>query len=70
MLLENAAVPVPSFVLVGKATVGLMDVLQQTPFAAIVDSDPTDITSPPLLAVLVVTNVTSAVVTEGRLFIS
>jgi hypothetical protein len=52
ILLVNAPAPVPSFVLVDKATVGLALVPQTTPFAETVGS-PSAVTFPPLLAVVV-----------------
>jgi hypothetical protein len=50
MALVKTPVPVPSLVLVARATVGPVEVLQQTPRAETV-SPPSAVTLPPLLAV-------------------
>ena len=63
MLLVKVPVPVPSVVLLFDV-VGLADVLQHTPLA-VTDAPPSDVTSPPLEAVVVVVEDTSVVVTVG-----
>ena len=65
MLLVKAPVPVSSVVLLS-AVVGSADVLQHTPLA-VTDALPSDVTSPPLEAVVVVMEDTSVVVTVGAL---
>ena len=64
MLLVKVPSPDPSVVLVGKAIVGLAEVLQQTPLA-VTDAPPSDVTLPPLEAVVVVMDDRAVVVTEG-----
>ena len=59
----NAPVPLPSVVLLS-AVVGLADVLQQTPRAVTADP-PSEVTFPPLDAVVEVMPVTAVVVTVG-----
>ena len=51
MLLVNAPVPVPLTVLVVKAIVGLIVVLQQIPLAVMV-APPSEVMFPPLVAVV------------------
>ena len=53
MLLVNAPVPVPLTVLVVKAIVGLIVVLQQIPLAVMV-APPSEVTFPPDVAVVAV----------------
>jgi len=63
-LLTNTPVPYPSVVLLS-AIVGLGVVLQQTPLAATV-APPSDVTFPPLSAVVWVMFVTVVVVKVGK----
>ena len=65
MALVNIPVPVPSVVLVDKATVGFAVVLQQTPRAVTV-APPSATTLPPLAAVVMVIDVGKVVVTVGK----
>ena len=64
MALVNIPVPVPSVVLVDKATVGLAVVLQQTP-RAVTAAPPSATTLPPPDAVVMVIDDKEAVVTVG-----
>ncbi len=64
MLLIKAPVPDPSTVLVGSATVGPVDVLQQTPLA-VTDAPPSAVILPPDVAVAVIILVTGSVVNVG-----
>ena len=61
--LAKLPVPDPSFVLL-LPVLGLADVLQQTPFA-VTEAPPSDVTFPPLEAVVEVTEDTAVVVTVG-----
>ena len=61
--LVKIPVPVPSEVLLS-LMVGLTDVLQHTPLA-VTDSPPSEVTLPPLDALLEVTEDTAVVVTVG-----
>ena len=63
-LLVKAPVPEPSLVLVAKATVGPVDVLQQTPRADTV-SPPSADTVPPLVAVVAAIAEIAVVLTVG-----
>ena len=63
--LANVPVPVPSFVLVVKAMVGLAVVLQQTP-RAVTAAPPSLATLPPLVAVAMVMADVVAVVTVAN----
>ena len=65
ILLENDPVPVPSVVIVDRATVGLGLVLQHTPRAVTVRPPSLDML-PPLTAVVVVTPVMLVLVTVGN----
>ena len=64
MALVNIPVPVPSVVLVDKATVGLAVVLQQTP-RAVTAAPPSELIVPPLAAVVLVMADTAVVVITG-----
>ena len=64
MLLTNTPIPTPSIVWL-LVVVGFDEVLQHTPLAVTVDP-PSDVTFPPLLAVVCVVLVTAVVVTVGR----
>ena len=66
MLLANGAVPVPLFILVAKAIVGPVEVLQQIPFA-VIEAPPSLEIVPPELAVVVVIAVAAAVVRVGTM---
>ena len=57
----KAALPMPSFVFVGKAIVGFIDVFQQTPFEVIL-TPPLSKIIPPLNALIDVTFVAAFVV--------
>jgi hypothetical protein len=63
MLLENAPIPEPSFVLF-LAIVGSCDVLQQTP-RSVTDAPPSLVTFPPEIDSVLVIPVTSVVVKTG-----
>jgi hypothetical protein len=65
MLLAKAPLPVPSEVLVDKATVGLGEVLQQTP-RAFMAAPPSSVMLPPLTAVVFVMDVAAVVVSVGN----
>lgn len=65
MLLAKAPLPVPSEVFVDKATVGLGEVLQQTP-RAVMAAPPSSVILPPLAAVVFVMEVAAVVVSVGR----
>ena len=64
MLLVNSPVPIPSTVLVAKAIVGLIVVLQQIPLAVMV-APPSEVMFPPDVAVVVVRFVGVVVVRIG-----
>ena len=65
MSLVNDPVPVPSVVLVGKATVGFADVFQHTPLTVTAEPPP-DVKLPPLEAVIEVMEDGVVVATAGR----
>ena len=68
MLLVKLPVPDPSVVMLS-LVVGLEEVLQHTPLA-VTDDPPSDVTFPPLVAVVVVMEDAAVVVTAGRLVFS
>ena len=65
MKLVNVPVPVPLWVQLGSVTSGLSDVPQQTP-RSVTDTPPSEVTVPPLVAVVLVSEETAEVITVGR----
>ena len=68
ILLANVPIPVPSVVWLSVIS-GLADVFQQTPLAVTV-APPSELILPPLIAVVVVIDVTAPVVIVGKLIIA
>ena len=65
IVLVNDPVPVPSVVLVDRDTVGPVVVAHTTP-RAVTALPPSEVMLPPELAVVVVTDVTGVVASEGK----